>query len=142
LVQFAGQFRARRVRLEDLIPYVQILLADARQGALPTEARSGTGAAEMMKALLAALSGWEQAESAAGKSQAEVALGGDTDLGYLMGVGMAYLQARQKGGDRLDILVDTAIASSPLSKTSCRYQSGKIALRALLEEIGRLPAVG
>jgi hypothetical protein len=62
------------------------------------------------------------------------------DLGYLFGAGMAYLQARQKGGERLDILVETAVNASPLGRVLHRAESGRLVIRTLLRAMtGGLP---
>ena len=89
---------------------------------------------QTLKALLNALAGWEKAEAAAASGNQTTSTSiNPMDMGYLFGVGMAYLQARQKGGDPLDILVDTVVSASPLANVPHRTQSGKIALRAMLE---------
>jgi hypothetical protein len=54
-------------------------------------------------------------------------------MGALFEFGMAYIQARQRGGSRVEVLADAAASVSPLSKTPHRYASGKLAIQALLE---------
>jgi hypothetical protein len=46
------------------------------------------------------------------------------DLGYLFGVGMAYLHAKQKGGDRLEVLSKARVSASPLGSAPHRHLSG------------------
>lgn len=139
LSQLASQFRQRGIGLDDLAPYVQRAvekeISDS-DAAGPEPARSS----EVLKALLNGLAGWEKAEADAqaliGNQTGQVPSSAESksalDMGYLFGVGMSYLQAKQRGGDRLDILADTVISASPLARLPHRYLSGKIALRALL----------
>ena len=140
LAQLAGQFRQRGIGLEDLAPYVQRTLQKQVTGAdLPEPGPAKSS--EVLKALLNALAGWEKAEAVGPAPSGDPANGvasgkGSLDLGYLFGVGMSYLQAKQKGGDTLDILTETVVSASPLASVPHRHQSGKIALRALLEAMG------
>ena len=144
LAQLAGQFRQRDLGLDDLAPYVQRTVEKQVRGTEapgPEPARS----ADVLKALLNGLAGWEKAETEAltpssgqaGQSSPLQDTKSTLDMGYLFGVGMSYLQARQRGGDRFDILVDTVVSASPLARLPHRYLSGKIALRALLEAMAR-----
>lgn len=134
LAELAAQFRQRGLTLEDLAAVARQRLQKELTGVESPEARPGK-TAETMKALLNALAAWEQAEARAaqGDSPVERTAKGALDMGYLFAVGMAYLQAKQKGGDGLDVLVDTVVASSPLAQAPYRAQSGRIALRAILE---------
>jgi hypothetical protein len=47
------------------------------------------------------------------------------------------MQAKQKGGDRLDVLSETVVSASPLGKIPYRHQSGVVAVRSLLEKLGQ-----
>jgi len=128
LAQMARQFRSYEVTLDDLVPYVQ--------GLIKKEEKSTSGEADqprsgdVLKALLAGLSDWQKVE--AGQSPANSRL----DMGYLIELGMAYMQARQRGGSRLEVLADAAASASPLGSLPHRYQSGKMALLALLQAMG------
>jgi len=59
-------------------------------------------------------------------------------MGTLFEFGMAYLQAKQRGGSRVDVLADAATSVSPLSIVPHRYESGKMAIQALLQAINRI----
>jgi len=132
----AEQFRSRRVRLEELVPYVQAYLhPEHEQRRLQPEQtvdeeRSKARSAEILKAMLSALADWEQAE--AGQAQAN----GGLDMGYLFGVGMAYLQAKQQGGDRTHILAETVVSASPLGRLPHRHRSGMLVVTSLLQAMG------
>ncbi|MGW8250119.1 MAG: hypothetical protein ACWGO1_05720, partial [Anaerolineales bacterium] len=126
----AEQFQQRQVEMDDLLQVVRQHLGEKRGDQADDSDSSG----EVTKALLNALAEWEKvegspAEGAAGKA-------GGLDMGYLFGVGMAYLQAKQKGGDRLDVLSETVVSASPLGKVPYRHASGVIAVRSLLQALG------
>jgi len=80
--------------------------------------------------LLAGLSDWQKVETG------QIPANSRLDMGYLIELGMAYMQARQRGGGRLEVLADAAASASPLSSLPHRYQSGKMALLALLQAMG------
>jgi len=89
------------------------------------ESRSG----DLLKALLNALAEWEAAEAAAIQGGAGA---GRVDLGYLLGIGMAYLQARQQGGDKLQVLAETIVSASPLGSVPHRKRSGLLVVETIL----------
>jgi hypothetical protein len=105
----AEQFRQGRIELDDLLRLVQEQLDEGKSDQDGEASRSG----EITKALLSALADWEGTEAR-----------------------MAYLQAKQKGGDRLDVLSETVVSASPLGAVPYRHASGVIAVRALLETLG------
>jgi len=127
LTLLAEQFHSRQITLEELVPYVQAYLHPE----LPVETeRDKARSAEILKALLSALADWEQAE--AGKTAAN----GGLDMGYLFGVGMAYLQAKQQGGGRTQILAETVVSASPLGRIPYRHRSGMLVISSLLQTMG------
>ena len=125
LAQLAFQFRKYDLGLEDFVGYVRQALRDNKEEVEPAgENRSK----DVLKALLAALAGWKQVE--AGNPPADTPL----DMGFLFDLGVAYMQAKQRGGtDRTRVLADAAASVSPLSSVPHRLQSGKLAIEALLE---------
>jgi hypothetical protein len=136
LEELAAQLRQRKLTLKDLVSAVQTRINRETTGVENPEPEAGK-TTETLKALLNALAGWEKAEAAAASGNQFATTKNPMDMGYLFGVGMAYLQARQKGGDPLDILVDTVVSASPLANVPHRAQSGKIALRAMLEGMAK-----
>lgn len=129
----AAQFRQSQIELDDLLPAVRSYMAEKQN----SEKTGSTNTGDLLKALLAALAEWKQVE-------ANLAAGGETgkagrglDMGYLFGVGMAYMQAKQMSTDALEILSETVVSSSPLANVPHRQRSGVIAVRALLEEMSR-----
>ncbi len=128
----ATHFEQRQIEMEDLLMLVRKQLSADKSDEQGESDRAG----DVTKALLNALAEWEKvedslAEGAAGKSSG-------LDMGYLFGVGMAYLQAKQKGGDRLDVLSETVVSASPLGKLPHRHASGVIAVRGAAGSAARL----
>ena len=123
LRQMGAQFRHYQVTLSELIAYMKGVTGEGREKEGEAQNRSG----EVLKALVAGLTGWSQAESGPATQNRPL------DIGALFELGMAYLQAKQRGGSRIEVLADAAASASPLSRSPLRYQSGKLALQALLE---------
>ena len=126
----AEQMRRYDISLDELVAYIRRALRErkeTRQTDEPGTVRSG----EVLRALLAGLASWEQVE--AGQASSENPL----DMGALFEFGMAYWQAKQRGGTRAAVLADAAASVSPLGKVPHRYESGKLAIRALLEAMQR-----
>jgi hypothetical protein len=131
LQAMASQFEKYNIDLENLAGYLRRHLSEAGESASAAEAgEDGLHSADILKALLNALTAWEQAEAAARKTDTTSSRG--LDLGYLLGIGMAYMQAKQGGGDKLDVLAETIVASSPLNQPPHRLESGKQVVRAVL----------
>jgi hypothetical protein len=137
LGQLARQLRRYNVSLDDLLAYVQGALSkdkDSGTDQLPTLDQPASGkqpeptasSGDVLKALMSGLAGWGQIESG------QVPKDSPLDMGALFEFGMAYMQAKQRGSARVEILADAAASVSPLSKTPHRYLSGKLAIQALL----------
>lgn len=125
LDQMSRQLRRYNLTLDDLLIYVRGALSKDQEAAeRPAEAGAKSG--DVLKALMSGLAGWGQMES--GQVPADSPL----DMGALFEFGMAYVQARQRGGSRVEVLADAAASISPLSKAPHRYASGKLAIQALL----------
>ena len=130
LTCLAAQFSQRQLDLVDLAPYAQVAISgEKRENGQSTGGRSG----EILKSLLSALAEWERLEAEQPGS------GRGMDLGYLLGIGMAYLQAKQQGGDRLRVLAETVVSSSPLGRVPHRHQSGLLVVQKILQALGDLP---
>jgi len=123
LLQMADQFRKYDITLEELVISVQAaLLEDEERRARMALPRSG----EVLKALAGGLAGWSRA------ANHQVPAANPLNMGILFEFGMAYLQAKQRGGDRAAILADAAASVSPLREVPYRYDSAKLAIRAFL----------
>lgn len=129
----AGQFQQRGIGLNELAVYTQRYLRQGSSQAEPSPEAAEIRSAELLKALLNALSEWEQAEAAA--LQGEAQAGGGVDLGYLLGIGMAYMQAKQQGGDKLQVLAETIVSASPLGSAPQRKRSGLLVVETLLQAL-------
>lgn len=130
LVQLAGQFRNYQVNLDDLVQYVQGALSEDKEKPEQQVSRSG----DILKALVSGLSSWGQTESNP-ESEAR-----PLSMGTLFEFGMAYLQAKQRGGNRAEVFTDAAVSVTPLSNVPHRLQSGKLVLQSLLKAIVDQPA--
>jgi hypothetical protein len=127
LEQVARQLRRYNLTLNDLLVYVQGALAEDKESSASAESLEASAASgDVLKALMSGLAGWTQIES--GQVPADSPL----NMGALFEFGMAYMQAKQRGGSRIEVLADAAASVSPLSKTPHRYASGKLAIQALL----------
>jgi len=122
LAQLGEQFRKYGITLEELVPNFRSVLMDEKEPA-GTKSRSG----DILKALVSALAGWQQSESGQDKPARPL------DLGTMFDLGIAYMQAKQRGGSRAEVIADAAATVSPLSQVPHRRQSGKAAILALLQ---------
>jgi len=127
LEQMALQFRKYGVGLSDLIGYIRGALVEGEK-----DKGGAAGGGEVLKALTAGLVAWEQTERE-GEPKDKL-----LDMGTLFEFGMAYLQAKQRGGSRVEVLADAAASVSPLSSVPHRYESGKMAIQALLQAINSI----
>lgn len=137
LEQLARQLRRYNVSLDNLLVYVQGALTEAKGPSATDQPATGlpeggASSGDVLKALMNGLAGWAQIEN--GQSQSERPL----DMGALFEFGMAYMQAKQRGGERVEILADAAASVSPLSKVPHRYLSGKLAIQALLSAMQQI----
>ena len=140
LAQLGAQFQKDQLTQQDLVFYLhKALKEDAPQpassytpnpAANQNEARSDAPPArsgDVLKALVSALAGWQQAETGQGKPSISL------DLGTMFDLGIAYMQAKQRNSSRVEVIADAAASVSPLNRVPYRCQSGKLAIRALLE---------
>lgn len=129
LRQLAEQFRRYQVQEADLLAYVRQALAEDDAAPLPPGGQAAPG--DVLKALVSGLAAWGQDAPPSGEAPGGFKL----SMGALLEFGMAYLQARQRGGSRIDVLADAAASVSPLNQVPHRYESARIALAALLRAI-------
>lgn len=134
LEAMAAQFRRYNISMDEFLAYVRKVLAEDSDAGASQAVTGGTGglpsrSGDLLKALMAGLAAWGDSES--GRPVKDSPL----DMGALFELGMAYMQAKQRGGSRVEILADAAASASPPGKLPHRYQSGKLAIQALLEAI-------
>lgn len=136
LDQFARQFRDHQVTREELFSYVRGLLVDEKNRSSQKESQPGaqSNTSEVLKALIGGLAGWQRLTN--GQEQPKKAY----DMGYLFDLGISYMQAKQRGGSKVEVLADAAATVSPLGSIPYRYQSGKLAIQALLQAMSDQPA--
>lgn len=128
----AEQFRQRDIGFDTLLPYVR---SASREKTQTGDGQDDLRSAEVLKALLSALSAWDKDAQLQDSGMAVKT--GDLDIGYLMGMGIAFMQAKQKGGDRLDVLAETAVSATPLVRVPHRHRSGKLVMRTLLATVSQ-----
>ncbi len=130
---FAEQLGERQISLDELVAYVDSVLSDDEESA---PERSG----EILKALVSGIAAWDRGEAG------ESTQGGALSMGTLFEFGIAYMQARQRGGSRIEVLADAAASVSPLARVPHRLESGKLVMGALLQALksqaGDLPHLG
>lgn len=141
LEAMAAQFRRYNISMDEFLAYVRKVLAEDSDAGASQAVTGGSGdgdsvpggppsrSGDLLKALMAGLAAWGDSES--GRPVKDSPL----DMGALFELGMAYMQAKQRGGSRVEILADAAASASPPGKLPHRYQSGKLAIQALLEAI-------
>lgn len=138
LQAFARRFRAAGITLDEMVRYVRNVAADERPPEAQSPGSTGEGEAlpgEVLKALVNGLADWNRMAQSAGdlpgedESRDELRSPG---VSYLFELGLAYLQAKTHSDDRVEVLAETAVMSSPLVKPDYRAQSGRVAIAAFL----------
>jgi hypothetical protein len=129
LSQLAQQFRSHSVTLDALIQFTQRLFVEESG---PIGINGQETSSEVLKALLEGLMGWRRADNRQTPSTTIL------DVGYLFELGMIYMQAKQRGGNRIDILADAAVSASPLNNVPYRVLSGKLAIKTWLQALSSL----
>ena len=133
LTAFSQAFERHQISLEELVVYVGSLVDHDRgdtQGSSSSKSSPKTfpaARAEVLKALVEGLTGWRQAGKEQESSQKSL------DMGALFELGMIYMQAKRRGGSRLEVIAEAAVSASPLSQVPHRSESGKVAVLALLQ---------
>jgi hypothetical protein len=137
LEQLAAQLGAHQATLDDLTRFVQGLASEEIEKKTREETTgSPPSKSSLLKALLAGLRNWQRVESGQPPVQSPL------DMGYLFDLGVAYMQAKQHGVNRLETLAEAAASVSPLSRVPYRAQSGKMAIQSLLEALASAPVKG
>jgi len=126
LERFALEFQSHGIDLPDLEEYVRQGLKESPNTSQSSSSGKGK---DVLKALLAGLVGWKKAE----KGQKSAA--GWLDMGALFELGIIYLQAKQAGGSKAEVIARAAAMASPLNNVPYRLQSGRIALQSLLQAL-------
>jgi mevalonate kinase len=139
LRQLAAQFRQYQVSTADLLGYLQKAMKQADEAAaaelMQAEAGGQASAGDVLKALVSGLAAWSQSEAALAQGQqpGEAKL----NMGALFEFGMAYMQAKQRGGSKAEVIAEAAASVSPLSQLPYRRESARLAVQAMLEAAGR-----
>ena len=130
LAQFGLQIRKFGVTQDELIGYIGGVLADKDEGTASSS--QGAGEGSVLKALLTGLAGWRAV------AQGKEPPAGSPDTGYLFDLGVAYMQAKARGGSKPEILANAAISASPLSEPPYRARSGRLVIQTILEAFAEI----
>ncbi len=131
LQQLAKELRANGIQLADLVPYVAhaVREKDAAGERANTAKEPQVKSTLVLKAFVNGLAGWKHALAEDASSDKRL------DLSYMFDLGIAYMQAKQQGGSRIQVLAETAVNVSPLASPAYRAQSGMQAIQAILQAI-------
>lgn len=130
LAQFGTSFREYRITLDNLVAYIQSVLIESSKGSAPSAQKSDEG--DVLKALLNGLAGWRAV------AQDKEPPKGGLDTGYLFDLGVAYMQAKARGGSKLEVIADAAVSASPLNELPYRTRSGRLVIQTILEAVAGL----
>jgi len=125
LAQFGAKFQEFGVTLDNLVAYIQSVLIESNKASAPSAKKSDEG--DVLKALLSGLAGWRAV------AQDKEPPKGGLDTGYLFDLGVAYMQAKARGGTKSAVIADAAVSVSPLNELPYRARSGRLVIRTILE---------
>jgi len=60
------------------------------------------------------------------------------DIGDLLNAGMAFMDAKERGGSNTEAIVNTLISASPLGQSTHRSQSGAVVANTILQVLGSM----
>ena len=118
----AQQFQGKSVTTDNAGMLIQTLLGGGQ-----ALTRSGGGSSDMLGALLGGLTGQTSQGSDDG-----------LDVGDLLNAGLAFMNAKQKGGSTADAAVDALMSASPLGQSTHRKESGAMVANTLLQVFGAM----
>lgn len=122
--QAAQQFQGQPVTTENAGMLVQTLLGG---GQAPTQGASGGGG--MLGALLGSLTG----QPAQGQGASD-----GLDLGDLLNVGIAFINAKQQGDSTAEAAIEALMSASPLGQSAHRKESGVMVANTLMQVLASL----
>ena len=126
LLDAAQQFQGKQLTPDNGLALVQALLGAQQQPAQPQQQQQ-PAAGGMLGSLLTGL---------AGGGGSSGGLSDGLDAGDLLNAGMAFMQAKQKGGSNMDALIQAVVSASMAGQTAHRAQSGTLVASTLLQALG------
>jgi hypothetical protein len=104
-------------------------------GSAPSTSQPQTGqSGDMLGELLGSLLGGGSAPQSAPSGSGSTG-GGGFDLGNLLTIGMAYLQAKQQGASPIEAIIKAIMANSQMNDTPSHSQSGQLVAGTLINTI-------
>ncbi len=126
LSRAAQEFQGRKDVTPEAIPSLIQAMLGTQQ---PAQKQSQPSSGDLLGSLLGSLVG-----SQTQQPQQDEGL----DLGDLLNAGMAFLSAKQQGGDNLEALINAISSSTQTGQRPYRAQSGALVANTLLQLISRM----
>jgi hypothetical protein len=149
LDQAAAKFKGKPVDQRGALDLLQTLIgAQGAQGGQAAAPQGGSG--DLLGALLGGMGGGQTQAPAqggmedllgalmgGGQTQAPAQGGGQSglDLGDLLNAAMAFMQAKQSGGNTMTALVQAFMAASGMGRSAERQQSTQIVVNSFLQAL-------
>jgi len=105
------------------------LLGGGQSSSQSSQSSSGSG--DLLGSLLGGLTGSQQSGQQSG------GLSDGLDIGDLLTAGMAFMQAKQQGGNTMSALVSAFVAASGMGKSPHRQQSTQLVANTFLQALGK-----
>lgn len=118
----AQQFQGKSVTADNAGMLIQTLLGGGQ-----APAQSGGGSSDMLGALLGGLTG-----------QSNQATDDGLDVGDLLNAGLAFMNAKQKGGSTANAAIEALMSASPLGQSAHRKESGAMVANTLMQVLGAM----
>jgi len=126
LAQASQQFQGQPVTTDNAGMLLKALLGGGQE---PTTAPQAQGSADLLGSLLGGLTGTQSANQ-----QTDPGM----DVGDLLNAGMAYMDAKQRGGSNAEAIVNALISTSPMGQSSHRSQSGAFVANTIMQVLGSM----
>ncbi|MDD2695007.1 MAG: hypothetical protein PHS96_02070 [Anaerolineales bacterium] len=121
LSQASQRFQGQQVTQDNALSLIQSLLGGTPAEATQAQAQPG----DLLGSLLSGLTG----ETGAGEQPG-------LDMNDLLSAGMAFMNARQRGGSNLESLVQALVSTSQAGRSPHRAQSGALVANTIIQMLG------
>lgn len=128
LARASKAFKGKSITPASATDLIQSLLGGGQAASAPVQQEAPAG--DLLGSLLGSLTGSEQA----GKKDPQPGL----DMGDLLNAGMAFMDAKQKGGSTMEAMIGAVLSSSPLGQSSHRSQSGSMVANTIMSVLGAM----
>lgn len=150
LNQAAAQFKGKQIDQRGALDLLQTLIGGGQAPAQSAQAQAPAQGGDLLGALLGGMTGGQAQAQPASQGGMEDLLGalmgggGQTaaqggqsglDLGDLLNGAMAFMQAKQSGGNTMTALVQAFMAASGMGNSAGRQQSTQIVVNSFLQAL-------